>query len=144
MLGGGDPSGVSALGVTRLALTTEEARDQALGAASSALGDLSTSLAEGLAACQAARTVSAAAAVVDHCQALDLSPGEPELQHDGRGLLRTLVACDMSLATSAAAESGPETVARAFVADHAALFGLTEDDLSEAVTFGCRSSWFRR
>ena len=138
MLGGGDPSGFSALGVTRLALTTEEARDEALGAASSALGDLSTSLAEGLAACQAARTVSAAAAVVDHCQALDLSPGEPELQHDGRGLLRTLIACDMSLATSAAAEANAEAVARAFVADHAALFGLTKGDLSDAVTFTLR------
>ncbi|MEZ4268348.1 MAG: hypothetical protein R3F39_18440 [Myxococcota bacterium] len=68
------------------------------------------------------------------CRAVGLPGALPSFTTDPRGLLTSIASCRMALSTSAYTSAAPETIAQAFIEDHAELFGMVPNDFGTRVT----------
>ncbi|MEZ4265481.1 MAG: fibronectin type III domain-containing protein [Myxococcota bacterium] len=69
------------------------------------------------------------------CRAMGLRGDRPGFTTDGRGYFTSIRGCDLRLATNAPTGSDAETIARAFLAENAQLFGIDPADIGTRVTF---------
>ncbi|MEZ4265588.1 MAG: hypothetical protein R3F39_04355 [Myxococcota bacterium] len=67
--------------------------------------------------------------ITKRCDAMGLRGSTLSVGTDGRGQVTSLSACRMSLATSVGPGAGPEAIAKAFVADNAALFAIDPTEM---------------